>query len=43
MKNKYFVGVNILYQGRQLTLNAFKSGEFSLKASQGKGLKQINS
>ena len=28
-----------LYEGRELNLNAFKSGIFPIKATQGKGLK----
>ena len=31
----------VLYEGRQLTLNAFKSRIFSLKATQGKLLKLL--
>ena len=31
--------VTALYQGRELTLNAFRSGIFLIKEKQGKGLK----
>ena len=31
-----------LYEGRELTLNPFKSGIFPIKATQGEGLKTLN-
>ena len=34
-----FESVNALYEGRELTLNAFKSGIFPIKETQWKGLK----
>ena len=34
---KTFDSVNALYESRQLTRNAFKSGIFPIKATQGKG------
>ena len=34
---KTFDSVNALYESRQLTRNAFKSGVFSTKLTQGKG------
>ena len=34
---KTFDSVNALYEGQQLTRNAFKSGIFPIKATQGKG------
>ena len=34
-----YESANAHYQGRELTLNAFKSRIFSLKSTQGKGLK----
>ena len=38
-KQNTFDRVNALYEGRELTLNAFRSGIFPIKATQGKGLK----
>ena len=38
-KKKYLWSVNALYEGHELTLNAFKSGIFLIKATKGKGLK----
>ena len=32
-----FDSINALYEGRELTLNAFRSGIFPIKATQGKG------
>ena len=34
-----FKRVNALYEGRELTINAFKSEIFLIKSTQGKGLK----
>ena len=34
-----FGSVNALYEGRELSLNAFRSGIFPIKAAQGKNLK----
>ena len=36
-KQNTFDSVNTLYEGRELTLNAFRSGIFPIKATQGKG------
>ena len=41
VKRNIFDRVNALYEGRELTLNAFKSGIFPVKATQGKILKII--
>ena len=38
-KRNTFDTVNALYEGRELTLNAFKSGIFQIKEAQGKLLK----
>ena len=38
-KRDTFDSVNAFDEGRELTLNAFKSGIFSKKSTQGKGLK----
>ena len=38
-KRNTFDTVNGLYEGRELTLNAFKSGIFQVKEAQGKLLK----
>ena len=38
-KRNTFESVNALYEGQELTLNAFRSGIFPIKATQGKGLK----
>ena len=38
-KQNTFDSVNALYEGRELTLNAFGSGIFPIKEKQGKGLK----
>ena len=38
-KHNTFYSVNALYEGRELTLNTFRSGIFSIKATQGKRLK----
>ena len=38
-KRNTFDSLNALYEGRELTLNAFKSGIFPIKEKQGKGLK----
>ena len=38
-KRNTFGSANVLYEGRELILNAFKIGVFPLKPSQGKGLK----
>ena len=38
-KQNTFDSVNTPYEGRELTLNAFRSGIFPIKATQGKGLK----
>ena len=38
-KKKYLWSVNALYEGNELTLNAFKSGIFLIKTTKGKGLK----
>ena len=38
-KRNTYESVNALYEGRELTLNAFKSGIFPIKATQGEGLK----
>ena len=38
-KRNTFESVNALYEGRELILNAFKSGIFSIKATKGKGQK----
>ena len=38
-KSNSYQRANVLYQRRELTLNAFKSGIFPLKSTQGKGLK----
>ena len=35
-KKKFYVIVNDLFEGRELTLNTFKSGIFPLKSSQEK-------
>ena len=35
-KQNLFDSVNALYEGRELTLNAFRSGIFPIKATQGK-------
>ena len=42
-KSNAFESVNAYYEGRELTLNAFKSGIFPLKISQGKGLRILTS
>ena len=34
--------INVLYEGRELILNAFRSGIFSMKEKQGKELNNIN-
>ena len=39
IKNDVFVSAKNLYEGRELVLNAFKSGLFSLKSTKGTGLK----
>ena len=36
-KENTFDSVNALYEGRELTLNAFRKGIFPIKATQGKG------
>ena len=36
-----FDSVNVLYEGRELTLNAFNSGIFPIKSKKGEGLKTI--
>ena len=41
-KNDIFEGANTLYEGRELTINAFKGGIFLLKSIQEKGLKISN-
>ena len=38
-KRNTFDSVTALYEGRELTLNAFRSGIFPIKATHGKGLK----
>ena len=38
-KQNTFDRVNALCEGRELTLNAFRSGTFPIKAAKGKGLK----
>ena len=38
-KKKYLWSANALYEGHELTLNAFKSGIFLIKTTKGKGLK----
>ena len=38
-KRNTFESVNALYEGQELTLNAFRSGIFPIKTTQGKGLK----
>ena len=38
-KRDTYEGVSALYEGRKLTLKAFKSGTFPIKITQGKGLK----
>ena len=42
MRRNNFHSVNTLYEGRELTLNAFKSTIFPVKETQGKGLKILN-
>ena len=39
LKIKKILFINTLYEGRKLILNAFKSGIFPIKETQGKGLK----
>ena len=36
-KQNTFDSVNVLYEGRELTLNSFRSGKFPIKSTQGKG------
>ena len=36
IKKRYYESVYVLYEGRELTLNAFKSEIIPLKSSQGK-------
>ena len=38
-KGNTFESANALYEGRELILNAFRSGVFPIKEKQGKGLK----
>ena len=38
-KNKTFATPNTIYEGPELTLNAFKSGILPFKSTQGKGVK----
>ena len=40
-KMNTFDSVNALYEGQELTLNAFKSGIFLLKAKNSEGLKML--
>ena len=40
-KMNTFDSVNALYEGQELTLNAFKSGIFLLKAKKGEGFKML--
>ena len=41
-KKDTYENVYALYEGRKLTLNAFRSGVFPIKSTQGKGLKILN-
>ena len=43
MGRSAFKSVNALYEGRELILNAFRSGIIQLKEKQGKGLKILTS
>ena len=36
-KRNTFDSISAIYEGRELTLNAFKSGMFPIKATKGKG------
>ena len=38
-KKRYYKSAYALYEGQELTLNAFKSGIFSIKATQVEGIK----
>ena len=40
-KRSIFDSVSALYEGRELTLNTFRSGIFSIKEKQGNGLKML--
>ena len=40
-KRDTFVSVSAPYEGRELTLNAFRSGIFPIKEKKGKGLKKL--
>ena len=40
-KGSTFDSVNSLYEGRELTLNAFRSGIFPIKSAKGEGLKTL--
>ena len=40
-KKKTFDSINALYEGRELILNAFRSGIIPIKETQGKGLKTL--
>ena len=40
-KQNAFDSMSALYEGRELTLNAFRSGIFSIKEKQGQGLKTL--
>ena len=42
-KKNTYESVNALYEDRELTLNAFKSGMFPVKATKGEGLKIFTS
>ena len=42
-KRSTFKSANALYEGRELILNAFRSGIIQLKEKQGKGLKILTS
>ena len=41
-KSNTYKSANLLYQGHELTLNAFKSGIFPIKATHGEGLKNLS-
>ena len=40
-KRNTFVSVKALYEGQELTLNAFSSGTFPINSTQGRGLKTL--
>ena len=40
-KKNTFVSVKALYEGQELTLNAFSSGTFPINSTQGRGLKTL--